>query len=104
MTAVSAALLVAVLLAVVAWIISSPFRGRGTAAAGAGAFDSDERRALESARESKYAEIRDNETDHQTGKLSDEDYRALDDGLRAEAVEILRRLDSLPAAAGGDER
>ena len=91
MTPFFAALLIAVLLAVVAWIISSPFR---RPAAAAGIAGSDERRALESAREAKYAEIRDNETDYRTGKLSEEDYRAIDATLRAEAVEILRRLDS----------
>ena len=30
-----------------------------------------------------------------TGKLSEADWRAQDRGLRAEAVEILRRLDDL---------
>ena len=58
----------------------------------------DARRALESAKESKYSEIRDNETDYRTGKLSDEDYRALDRQLRAEAVEILRAIDELDAS------
>ena len=59
----------------------------------------DERRALESARELKYAEIRDNETDYRTGKLSEEDYRALDRLLRSEAVDILRAIDELEARA-----
>src|SRR5438270_13639757 len=48
---------------------------------------------LEAAREAKYREIRDAELDHQTGKLSDEDYELLDRSLRGEAVEILRQLD-----------
>jgi hypothetical protein len=48
---------------------------------------------LEAAREAKYRELRDAELDHQTGKLSDEDYAALDAALRAEAIEILRGLD-----------
>jgi hypothetical protein len=52
---------------------------------------------LEAARESKYREIRDAELDHRTGKLSDEDYEAIDSGLRAEAVEILRALDRVRA-------
>ena len=56
--------------------------------------DSDERRALEAAKEAKYREIRDAELDYRTGKLSDEDFRALDRTLRAEAVEILRALDA----------
>jgi hypothetical protein len=49
--------------------------------------------ALEAAKEAKYREIRDAELDRRTGKLSEEDWRALDAQLRAEAVEILRRLD-----------
>jgi hypothetical protein len=49
--------------------------------------------ALEAAKEAKYREIRDAELDRRTGKLSEDDWRALDAQLRAEAVEILRRLD-----------
>ena len=48
---------------------------------------------LETARESKYREIRDAELDYRTGKLSREDYEAVDGALRTEAVEILNRLD-----------
>jgi hypothetical protein len=48
---------------------------------------------IEAARDAKYREIRDAELDHETGKLSDEDFRAIDQTLRAEAVEILRALD-----------
>ena len=43
-------------------------------------------------------EIRDTELDYKTGKLSDEDYRALDRTLRGEAIEILRRLDEVEGA------
>jgi hypothetical protein len=52
---------------------------------------------LEAAREAKYREIRDAELDHETGKLSDEDYAVVDSSLRAEAVEILRSLDTIKA-------
>jgi hypothetical protein len=48
---------------------------------------------LEAARDAKYREIRDAELDVRTGKLSDNDYAALDGSLRAEAVEILHQLD-----------
>ena len=59
----------------------------------------DERRAaLEAAKEAKYREIRDAELDHRMGKLSKEDWRATDRELRAQAIEILRALDDLPAA------
>lgn len=50
---------------------------------------------LEAARDAKYREIRDAELDHQTGKLSDQDFQAIDSVLRAEAIEILRRLDGV---------
>jgi hypothetical protein len=50
---------------------------------------------LEAAREAKYREIRDTELDFRTGKLSSEDYRAIDADLRAEAIEILNRLERL---------
>jgi len=56
-----------------------------------------ELRDLESAREAKYREIRDAELDHRTGKLSDEDYAAVDAALRGEAVEILRAIDTIEA-------
>jgi hypothetical protein len=48
---------------------------------------------LEAAREAKYREIRDADLDHRTGKLSDSDFELVDRTLRAEAVEILHRLD-----------
>ena len=53
---------------------------------------------LEAARDAKYREIRDAELDHRTGKLSDADFEAIDDTLRAEAVEILHQLDRLGQA------
>lgn len=60
---------------------------------------------LEAARDAKYAEIREAELDHRTGKLSDEDYAAVDGQLRAEAIAILRELDDVTpngAATIGD--
>ena len=48
---------------------------------------------LEAAKEAKYREIRDAELDYKTGKMSDGDWRSLDRTLRAEAVELLKRLD-----------
>ena len=50
---------------------------------------------LEAAREAKYREIRDTELDYRTGKLSREDYQTIDADLRAEAIEILDRLEAL---------
>ena len=52
-----------------------------------------ELQALEAAREAKYREIRDCELDFRTGKLSREDYEAIDAQLRKEAIDILDRLE-----------
>jgi hypothetical protein len=89
---VVAPLLVIVLLGVVVWLVSGPLRA---GAARVEDREAAERADLEAAKEAKYREIRDAELDRRTGKLSDEDWRALDRDLRAEAVEILRRLDAL---------
>jgi membrane protein implicated in regulation of membrane protease activity len=50
---------------------------------------------LRAAKEAKYREIRDAELDREMGKLSQEDWRAVDRDLRGEAIEILRELDRL---------
>ncbi|MGI8863407.1 MAG: hypothetical protein ACR2JH_03250 [Solirubrobacteraceae bacterium] len=50
---------------------------------------------LEAAREAKYREIRDTQLDFDTGKLSPEDFEALDAGLRSEALQILEQIDEL---------
>jgi hypothetical protein len=55
---------------------------------------------LEAARDAKYREIRDAELDHRTGKLSDEDYEAVDRGLRAEAIELLKAVDEAERRLG----
>jgi hypothetical protein len=54
---------------------------------------------LEAAKEAKYREIRDAELDLRMGKLSQADHRAIDRELRAEAIELLRRLDELEGRA-----
>ena len=55
---------------------------------------------LEARKEAKYREIRDAELDYRTGKLSQEDHRALDRSLRREALAILEEIDR---AAEDDE-
>ncbi|HEY1835032.1 MAG TPA: hypothetical protein VGG08_11380, partial [Solirubrobacteraceae bacterium] len=57
--------------------------------------DEPARDELTVAREAKYREIRDAELDYRTGKLSREDYDAIDGALRAEAISILDRIESL---------
>jgi flagellar biosynthesis/type III secretory pathway M-ring protein FliF/YscJ len=87
-------LVVLVVLALVVLVVSAPLRA-GRAERGEAEEDA-ARAELEAARDAKYAEIRDAELDFRTGKLSEGDWRAMDRALRAEAVEILRRLDELP--------
>ena len=63
---------------------------------------------LEAAREAKYREIRDTELDYRTGKLSPEDYAIVNGALRADAVEILDRLETLgeedQSPVGGEDQ
>jgi len=83
---------VLIVLAIVVLAVTGPLRragGHDEAAISA------ERAALEAAREAKYREIRDAELDYRTGKLSEPDWRAMDRTLRAEAVDLLKRLDAL---------
>jgi hypothetical protein len=84
-----------VVLLVVVWFVSGPLRSRQVDEV----IESAERADLEAARDAKYREIRDAELDFRTGKLSEADWRVVDRGLRAEAVEILRQLDELPTPA-----
>jgi hypothetical protein len=101
------ALLAGLLLAVVVAVISAPLRDAGRPMSDVeqeqraqdtsqqSRQDGYEHAELEAARETKYREIRDAELDLRTGKLSREDYEAIDSGLRAEALEILDRLEAL---------
>jgi hypothetical protein len=93
-------ILVLALLAIVVWVVSQPLRG-GTRVEED--VDAAQRAELEAEKEAKYREIRDAELDHRTGKLDDADWRAIDRQLRAEAVELLRRLDALGTEPGEEE-
>jgi hypothetical protein len=86
-----------VLLGAVVWVVGQPLR-RGARDDEETAADA-ERAELEAAKEAKYREIRDAELDHQMGKLTTEDHRAIDRELRADAIDILRRLDELEGEA-----
>jgi hypothetical protein len=85
-------LLILVVVAAVVVVISAPLRP-GRAREEDLALEA-RRAELEAAKEAKYREIRDAELDYRTGKLSDADWRAMDRSLRAEAVELLKRLDN----------
>jgi hypothetical protein len=83
-------ILVMLVMCLAATLIASPLIWRRRADAG----DDGEPVALEAAKEAKFREIRDAEHDFRTGKLSRDDFRALNRALRAEALELLRRLDA----------
>jgi hypothetical protein len=90
--------LVLVVLAVVVIVVAAPLwsdRGASGVASENGSRERAERAELEAAKEAKLREIREAELDYRTGKLTRGDWRELDAGLRAEAIELLRRLDAL---------
>ena len=79
------------LAALVLFVILQPLRS----GADTSAFEDNRRADLEAAKESKYREIKDAELDFRMGKMSEEEWRALDAELRAQAIDILRQLDRL---------
>ena len=80
-----------VLAAVVALAVAAPLRRRAEQET----HEETRLEELRAAKEAKYREIRDAELDHGMGKLSQEDWRAVDRELRDEAIVILRELDRL---------
>ncbi|HTY97662.1 MAG TPA: hypothetical protein VMB91_11525 [Solirubrobacteraceae bacterium] len=96
---IAIALLTVALLALVVRFVGAPLHARARPEPS----ERDaERDALEAAREAKYREIRDLELDYRTGKLSPEDYQAIDAQLRSEAIQILDRIERAEAEAPGD--
>jgi hypothetical protein len=109
------AILIVALLAAVVFVVGAPLRAaaraqrsRSTSATPEPMSEQPEpaaaleRNELEAARAAKYREIRDAELDFRTGKLSSEDYAAIDRDLRAEAIEILNRLEALDARTSAE--
>lgn len=95
-------LLAVAIVVLVAWFVTAPLRRRPSVT------DDDpavaELADLEARKAAKYRQIRDAETDHAAGKLTEEDFKRLDRELRGEAVDILKRIDRLrpPRARGAD--
>jgi hypothetical protein len=99
------AILVVALIGAVAFVVSAPLRssrrhGGHAPAQSAAQIAGEQARTLRRdelgvARTAKYQEIRDTELDYRTGKLSREDFETIDRELRAEALEILNRLQQL---------
>jgi hypothetical protein len=82
-----------VIVVLVAWFVTAPLRERAPAQSEDPAVA--ELADLEARKQAKYREIRDAEADRAAGKLTEEDYERLDRGLRAEAIEILKKIDRL---------
>ncbi len=57
-----------------------------------------ERAELEAEKGRLLGEIHELELDYATGKLSDEDYRAIEARLKGRAVEVMKRIDELAPA------
>ena len=82
-----------VIVVLVAWFVTAPLRDRAPAQRDDPAVA--ELADLEARKAAKYRQIRDAETDQAAGKLTEEDYKRLDRELRAEAIDILKRIDRL---------
>jgi hypothetical protein len=93
-----AAILTLALLALVIVLLTGPFRPGRHGEEGSEPAPDDELVTLEAQREAKYREIRDAELDFRTGKLSADDHALVVATLRAEAVDILKRLRRLEGA------
>jgi cytochrome c-type biogenesis protein CcmI len=89
----TAALVIGALLAVAAvWFVARPFLRREEA--GEAYEPPAERLALEEERDRALAALKELEFDHRTGKVSDEDYRAMLAELRRAAADALKALDA----------
>ena len=82
-----------VIVVLVAWFVTAPLRDRAPTQRDDPAVA--ELADLESRKAAKYRQIRDAEADRTAGKLTEADYQRLDRELRAEAIDILKRIDRL---------
>jgi flagellar biosynthesis/type III secretory pathway M-ring protein FliF/YscJ len=93
--------LIVIVVAIVVWFVSAPFRRSGGETAAASRQLEDPRiAALEARKEAKYREIKDAELDREQGKLSQADWSRQDAELRRDAIEILKELDEAKAKGG----
>ena len=86
-----------VIVVLVAWFVTAPLRNRAEPETEDPAVA--ELADLEVRKEAKYRQIRDAEADRAAGKLTEDDYGRLDRELRAEAIEILKKIDRLRSSA-----
>jgi hypothetical protein len=92
-------LLALAIVVAVAVFVSGPLRRAGVEAADP---NEAELADLEARKEATYRQIRDAESDHAAGKLSDADFRRLDREARREAIGILKRIDRLTGQSTAD--
>jgi cytochrome c-type biogenesis protein CcmF len=78
--------------------LRQPTEDGAVAAVAAAQLVADELASLEATREVKYRELRELELDYGTGKLSRADYETTGAALRAEALDVLDRIESLTGA------
>jgi hypothetical protein len=88
-------LLAVAIVTLVAWFVTAPLRDRASAGSDRDTEREAELADLEARKEAKYRQIRDAESDHAAGKLTDDDFNRLDRELRGEAIDILKKLDRL---------
>jgi hypothetical protein len=79
----------------VCWLILAPLLMRQRAPLADGPDRLAELRELEALREVAYETLRDIEFDYHAGKISDADHRELTDRYKAEALQLVRRIDTL---------
>jgi len=108
--AVLIVIVIFVLIGAVVLVVGAPLRAarerpgaQGDGAAEPSAPHAEDLAELRAEREAKYREIRDAEMDFRTGKLSEQDYRALDAELRGEALRVLDALRALGEEPGSEQ-
>lgn len=88
------------MLAIAIFVVAYPLFQHSTAPSQqADVFSDQDLAELLARRDATYATLKELELDHEMGKLSSADYRALRDRYRAQAVAILQGLDSCQAKA-----
>jgi rubrerythrin len=99
-----ASIVIALVIVAAVAVVAYPFFARWRSEEGVLASGADV--ALENLivqRDATYAAIRDLETDHAMGKLSDADYKAIRGKYEGKAVAILQELDAYRAGSASDD-
>lgn len=87
-------LIAIVFVALVVLFVTVPLRRSAESSRAGDAGDDDRRAVLEARKQAKYREIRDTELDRAQGKLTEADFQRQNSELRAEAIAILKQIDT----------